>query len=68
MTAARAMALGLSDFAFFAPPPDRPTRPRRRTGNNGIAARLIRSIRRGLAHTPEAPATDWLPRLTNYPY
>ena len=68
MTAARAIALGLNDFAFFVPPPDRPARPRRRTGNKGIAARLISTIRRGLEHAAEDPATDWLPRLTNYPY
>ena len=68
MTATRAMALGLSDFAFFSPPPNRPSRSARRSGRAGIVTSLLRAIRHELAHAAEAPITDWMPKLTNYPY
>jgi len=68
MTGTRALALGLSDFAFFMPPPNRPSRSERRSGGDGIVATLLRTIRQELAHAVAAPVTDWMPRLTNYPY
>ena len=67
MTMARAMALGLSDFAFFSPPPNRPSRSERRSDKGGIGT-LLRTIRHELAHAAQPAATDWMPRLTNYPY
>ena len=68
MTGARAMAFGLSDFAFFSPPPNRPSRSERRNGRGGIVTSILRSIRHDLAHAAQAPVTDWMPRITNYPY
>ena len=29
---------------------------------------LIRSIRQALADTADGPASEWLPRIRNYPY
>jgi len=68
MTAARALALSVSEVAFFSPPPYRPSRSERRTREGGIVTTLLRTIRRGLAHATEAPVTDWMPRIRNYPY
>jgi hypothetical protein len=67
VTGARAIAIGLSDFAFFSPPPNRPARSERRRHKGGIAT-LLRTIGHELAHAAQAPATDWMPRITNYPY
>ena len=68
MTTAGAFALGVSEVAFFVPPPNRPSRSQRRNGRDGIVATLLRSIRRELAHATATPVTDWMPRITNYPY
>ncbi len=68
MTTAGAFALGVSEVAFFTPPPNRPSRSQRRTGRDGIVATLLRSIRRELAHATAAPVTDCIPRITSYPY
>jgi len=65
----RAAVLATSDVAFFALPPNRPSRSTRRTdGGKGAAQRLIRAIGRELARATEEPGTAWLPRLTRYPY
>jgi hypothetical protein len=64
---ARAAALGLNDVAFFSPPPYRPSRSERSSDKGGIGS-LLRAIRNELAHAAEPAATDWMPRLTNYPY
>jgi len=68
MATAGAFALGVSEVAFFAPPPIRPSRSQRRTGTDGIVTTLLRAIRRELAHATAAPVTEWMPRMTNYPY
>jgi len=68
MTTAGAFALGVSEVAFFPPPPIRPSRSQRTAGRDGIVTRLVRTIRRGLTHATAAPVTDWMPRITNYPY
>ena len=68
MTMAGASALGVSEVAFFVPPPNRPSRSQRRNGRGGIVATLLRRIRRELAHATEAQASDWTPRITSYPY
>jgi hypothetical protein len=65
---ARATALAANDFAFFALPPNGPSRSgRRHEGSTGPARRLIRAIRSELTRlAEEAPSV--LPRITNYPY
>ena len=65
---ARAFALATNDFAFFALPPDRPSRSDRRPeGGKGAARRVIGAIRRELARATDDGAIV-LPRITNYPY
>jgi len=68
MMAASAFAFGISEVAFYSPPPNRPSRSDRRHRQHGPVATLLRTIRRELAHVAEAPVTDWMPRITNYPY
>lgn len=68
MTAAGAFALGLSDVAFYSPPPNRPSRPERRTEREGGLTTLIRTVRRELAQAAESTNSSWMPRTTNYPY
>jgi hypothetical protein len=63
----REMALGLSDFAFFLPPPNRPSRSERRVDGTGIGS-LLRTIRNEIAIAVREPATSWMPRIRNYPY
>ena len=54
MLDARAAALATTDFAFFALPPNRPSRSARRTeGEPGGARKLIRAIGRELTETLE---------------
>jgi len=63
-----AFAIGISDVRFFNPPPSRPTRPQRKTGEGGIVRNLLRGISRELAHMADGSVTTSLPRITNYPY
>ena len=63
----REMALGLSDFAFFLPPPNRPSRSERRTDGAGIGS-LLRKIRSEIALAAREPAASLMPRIRNYPY
>lgn len=66
---ARALALGTNDFAFFALPPDRPSRSDRRPkGGKSAAHRVIGAIRRELARAANEAGPIVLPRITNYPY
>jgi hypothetical protein len=68
MTGSRAMAIGLADFSFFSPPPSRPSRPDRRSGRAGIVTTLLRTIRNELDRATRTAATNWMPRMSNYPY
>ncbi len=69
MTAARAMALGLTDFSFFSPPPRRPSRPAVRTRRAGFVTSMLRTIRTELDRATRVDATILMPRLSdNYPY
>lgn len=63
----REMALGLSDFAFFLPPPNRPPRSERTRDRAGIGT-LLRTIRNEIALAAREPVTAWMPRIRNYPY
>lgn len=63
----REMALGLSDFAFFQPPPNRPSRSERKADGAGIGS-LLRTIRNEIALAARESATSWMPRIRNYPY
>ena len=53
-------ALTLTDIAFGPPPPNRPSRPGRRTGRAGVST-LLRSIRRELARATDAPVSKRMP-------
>jgi len=69
MLDARAGSLVTSDFAFFALPPNRPSRSTRRTdGGTSAARKLMRAIRRELARATEESGMTVLPRVSNYPY
>ena len=67
MYVARAAALATNDFAFFALPPDGPSRPAREHKSAGAARRFLRTIRAELARAADESSTV-LPRITNYPY
>lgn len=69
MLATGALALSLTDVAFFPLPP-RPQRPGRRSvRGTGIARSLLRTFRRELAIALRDPATGTMPRLgARYPY
>ena len=67
MLDARASALRTADFAFFALPPNRPSRSARRT-DGGRGTSLVRAIRRELARALDEPGLTAIPRITNYPY
>ena len=67
MNVARAAALATNDFAFFALPPDGPSRPRREHQGTSAARRIFRTIRAELARAADESSTV-LPRITNYPY
>ncbi|MGH2383304.1 MAG: hypothetical protein ACRDG7_19075 [Candidatus Limnocylindria bacterium] len=64
MSTAGAHALSITDVAFFTPPPNRPSRPERRTGGDGVVTTLLRTIRRELAHAAETTDTEGMPRVT----
>ncbi len=68
MNVGRAFAIGISDVRFFSPPPSRPTRPQRRTGEGGIVRNLLRAISRELTHVADGSGHHLMPRMTNYPY
>ena len=68
MTTAGTFALGIADVAFLGPSPIRPPRLERETRSPGPVAAMREAIRGGLARAAEAPVTDWMPRITNYPY
>ena len=69
MLDARAGSLVASDFAFFALPPNRPSRSTRRTdGGTSAARKLMRAIRRELVRATDEPGMTVLPRFSNYPY
>ena len=69
MLDARAGSLVTSDFAFFALPPNRPSRSTRRTDRGASAARkLMRAIRHELVRATDEPGITVLPRISNYPY
>ena len=68
MYVARAAALANNGFAFFALPPDGPSRSGRETnGSTSAARRFFRTIRAELARAADESSTV-LPRITNYPY
>ena len=67
MLDARAAALATPDFAFFALPPNRPSRSARRT-DGGRGRSLIRAIRSELARVLDEPGLAGIPRITKYPY
>ena len=70
MMPASAMILSLADSSPFAPPPNRPSRPNRRTvGGAGV----VRTFLHGLFARVEAAVREqvdpWMPRVSaNYPY
>lgn len=67
MTATGAFALGMTHVAFFTPP-NRPPRQERRRRGDGVVVAVLHTIRRELAQAAEATDTEWMPRVTRYPY
>ena len=69
MQAGGALSLSTVDVAFFAPPPNRPRRPDRRTnGGRGTTRAFIRALHRELARAID-DSENGLPRVTRrYPY
>ena len=70
MMPSAALVLTLADASPFAPPPNRPTRPNRRTdGVNGQVRTFIRDLGRRVDLALHDHAGPWIPRITaRYPY
>ena len=64
MSTAGAYALSITDVAFFTPPPNRPSRPGRRNGRDGVVTALLRTIRREVSHAAETTDNQGMPRIT----
>jgi hypothetical protein len=67
---ASALILSLADASPFAPPPNRPSRPNRRTvGGDSTARTFLRDLM-GRVDAAIRDGTDpWIPRITQrYPY
>jgi hypothetical protein len=67
---ASAMILTLADASPFAPPPNRPSRPNRRTVGGGRTARTFLHDLMGRVNAAVREQTDpWMPRVSqHYPY
>ena len=65
-----ALVLALADSTPFAPPPNRPSRPNRRTdGGGGQVRNFLRDLRRNLDLAVRDQTAPWIPRITaRYPY
>jgi hypothetical protein len=70
MMPSAALVLALADASPFAPPPNRSTRPNRRTdGGSRQAGGFLRNLRRHVDVAMRDQAGPWIPRITaNYPY
>jgi hypothetical protein len=64
------LVLALADASPFAPPPNRPTRPNRRTERgSGQVRTFLRDLRRHVDLAVRDQAGPWIPRITaRYPY
>ncbi len=70
MMPASAMILTLADASPFAPPPNRPSRPNRRSAGGGSAARtFLRDLTVRVDAALRDQVDSWMPRVSqNYPY
>jgi hypothetical protein len=68
MSALGTLALSAGEVAFFTRPPRRDQGPSRRREGLRRIGRVIRLIRRELAHATRHSRIDATPRLPNYPY
>jgi hypothetical protein len=64
-----ALAFSATEVAFGSQPPQRSSRPARRSeGVGAVARRFIRSLRSAVAASSDGSAAGWLPTIRNYPY
>ncbi|HEX7172115.1 MAG TPA: hypothetical protein VF365_05840 [Candidatus Limnocylindria bacterium] len=70
MMPAGALILSLADASPFAPPPNRPSRPNRRTaGGLGAARTFLRDLFGRMDATAREQVDPWTPRVTaKYPH
>ena len=70
MMPASALILSLADASPFAPPPNRPSRPNRRTvGGTGVARMFLRDLFGRVDAAARDQVDPWMPRVSaNYPY
>ncbi len=70
MMPASALILSLADASPFAPPPNRPSRPNRKTAGGTSAARtFLRDLIGRVDGAVHEQVDPWMPRVTaNYPY
>jgi hypothetical protein len=67
---ASALILSLADASPFAPPPNRPSRPNRRTvGGDSTARTFFRDLMGRVDAALREQADPWMPRVSqHYPY
>ncbi len=67
---ASALILSLADASPFAPPPNRPSRPNRRTvGGDSTARMFLRDLMGRVDAATRDRIDPWMPRVTQrYPY